>query len=305
MTANIDAMLRAGVEAYRAGNKLEARTMLEKVLELDEYNEMAWLWLSAVVETPEEKRTCFENVLVINPNNENAKKGLNSLGMAATPPPTPPMAKTGTGPFTAAPIEDDLDDDPPTASSSASAVPKGKQRGGSDYDQWISGLGIGGSDTKSPTADDDIDDVEMFDDGLDNLFDDDEDSALVPAAPPPVARKSTAAPARPAPAPVPDEDFDYGDPFADDEEVDFDTAVNQDINKVDSSLFETNMFDEDYQDEEQPPDPTEFFKLIPKEIQATRLPGERETYPKPLIAALVVLVILNLGALGFLVTQLG
>ncbi len=302
MTANKDAMLRAGVDAARAGNKLEARTMLEKVLELDEYSEMAWLWLSAVVDTPEEKRTCYENVLVINPNNENAKKGINSLGMAATPP--APAPKTGTGPFTAVPIDDDddLDDDPPTASSSSSSIPKGKDRAGSDYDQWISGLGIGGA---APGGDADLN-ADMFDDRLDDLFDEDDlDSAPVAAVPPPVVRKSTAAPSKPAPAPIAD-DFDYGDPFVEEEDVDFETAVSQDINKVDSSLFETTMFDEDYEeDEEQQPDPTELFKLIPKEINATRLPGEREAYPKPLIAGIVVLALLNLAALGFLITQLG
>src|SRR5688572_6673232 len=81
MPANVDAMVRAGVEAYRAGKKAEARTLLERAIELDGYNETAWLWLSAVVESPEEQQTCLENVLTINPNNDRAKQGLKSLGI--------------------------------------------------------------------------------------------------------------------------------------------------------------------------------------------------------------------------------
>jgi hypothetical protein len=49
-------------------------------LEIDQYNEQAWLWLSAVVETPEEQRTCLDNVLTINPNSERAKTGHRHVG---------------------------------------------------------------------------------------------------------------------------------------------------------------------------------------------------------------------------------
>lgn len=298
MTANIDAMLRAGVEAYRAGNNLEARAMLEKVLELDEYNEMAWLWLSAVVETPEEKRTCLENVLVINPNNENAKKGLRSLGMDSTPPP-PPIAKTGTGPFTSSGFVDDLEDEPPTATSSASSSRSPKERSGDDYDQWITGLGIGSSakPEPEPVIPDEPFGRDMFSNRLDDLFDEDDFDSSLSSAAPPIARKSQ---------PTADDDYDYGDSFApDDAEVDFETAVNQDINQAEGmELFNTDIFD-DAEDEDTEPDPTEFFKLIPKEIKPTRLPGESESYPAPLIAGIVVLIVLNIGALIFLMTQLG
>jgi len=79
MTANVDGMIRAGVEAYKKGNKDEARTLLERAIEIDDHNEMAWLWLSAVVSNKDEQRTCLENVLVINPSNERARQGLQSL----------------------------------------------------------------------------------------------------------------------------------------------------------------------------------------------------------------------------------
>ena len=46
MSTNVDAMVREGINAYKAGNHDEARTLLLKATELDQYNEQAWLWLS-------------------------------------------------------------------------------------------------------------------------------------------------------------------------------------------------------------------------------------------------------------------
>lgn len=79
MSANVEAMVKEGIRAFKANKKEEARALWEKATELDQYNEQAWLWLSAVVETDDDKRTCLENVLFINPNNANAKKGLEMI----------------------------------------------------------------------------------------------------------------------------------------------------------------------------------------------------------------------------------
>src|SRR6185295_16929048 len=79
MPANVDGMVREGISAYRAGRKDEARALLMRAVEIDQYNEQAWLWLSAVVESVDEQRTCLENVITINPNNERAKQGLSVL----------------------------------------------------------------------------------------------------------------------------------------------------------------------------------------------------------------------------------
>jgi hypothetical protein len=91
MTANIQAMLRAAVDAAHANRKADARALLERVLELDEYNEQAWVELSKLVDNLEEKRTCLENVLVINPSNSYAKEALSRLdsGMGTEPSPLP------------------------------------------------------------------------------------------------------------------------------------------------------------------------------------------------------------------------
>jgi hypothetical protein len=76
---NVNVMVKEAVRALKANNKAEARSLLEKATELDPYNEQAWLWLSGVVETEDDQQTCLQNVLFINPGNENAKQGLAML----------------------------------------------------------------------------------------------------------------------------------------------------------------------------------------------------------------------------------
>lgn len=76
--------LRAGITAVKNGDRRHGRALLEAVLEADERNEMAWLWLSGAVETTEERQICLENVLAINPANALAQKGLAKLAQAAS-----------------------------------------------------------------------------------------------------------------------------------------------------------------------------------------------------------------------------
>jgi tetratricopeptide (TPR) repeat protein len=80
-------LLREGIAAVKAGQKEEARQLLMQVVELDERNEQAWLWLSGIMGTPEERRICLENVLSINPDNAHAHAGLVWLDQQ-TPAPT-------------------------------------------------------------------------------------------------------------------------------------------------------------------------------------------------------------------------
>ncbi len=96
MSEEIALLLREGIAAARAGDKERARRLLLEVTERDERNEEAWLWLSGVVDDPEEMRICLENVLAINPANERARQGLAwvqkrlSQRPSAPPPPPPP-----------------------------------------------------------------------------------------------------------------------------------------------------------------------------------------------------------------------
>src|SRR5678815_5693766 len=71
-----DTLLEQGISAALTGRREEARALLSQVVEADDRNQKAWLWLSGLVEDPEEIRTCLENVLHLNPANAKAQHGL-------------------------------------------------------------------------------------------------------------------------------------------------------------------------------------------------------------------------------------
>ena len=68
-----------GMASARAGQRAEAYNLLLDVVELDQHNEQAWLWLSAVTDNLEDQRICLENVLTINPDNSVARERLAVL----------------------------------------------------------------------------------------------------------------------------------------------------------------------------------------------------------------------------------
>ena len=72
-------MFDDAVQAIRMGDREEGRRLLEEVLETDENNQEVWLWLTAVVDTDEDREVCLENVLALNPNNALAKRSLDAL----------------------------------------------------------------------------------------------------------------------------------------------------------------------------------------------------------------------------------
>jgi tetratricopeptide (TPR) repeat protein len=72
-------LLQQGVDAARAGRKMEAREIFMHVVELDQRNEMAWMWLTGLVDDLEDKIIACENVLAINPANEKVKTYLGIL----------------------------------------------------------------------------------------------------------------------------------------------------------------------------------------------------------------------------------
>jgi hypothetical protein len=75
----ISKLLGAGVDAVKGKRLEEARDLLYQVIDLDEHNEKAWLWLSGVVEGIDGRIVCLENVLAINPQNGLAIEGLRHL----------------------------------------------------------------------------------------------------------------------------------------------------------------------------------------------------------------------------------
>lgn len=78
-TPETETYLQLGIAALKADKRDEARELLTQAIEQDESNEQAWLWLSAAVNTTEDKQICLENVLALNPGNESAKLGLSKL----------------------------------------------------------------------------------------------------------------------------------------------------------------------------------------------------------------------------------
>src|SRR5512141_1714423 len=77
MTADeINLWLTNGIAAARAGKRAEARELLLRVVDADENNVQAWLWLSGVVTTLEDREVCLQNVLALDPINEAAQRGL-------------------------------------------------------------------------------------------------------------------------------------------------------------------------------------------------------------------------------------
>ena len=79
MIGQIEGLLQKGIEAARADDLERAREYFIRVIELDQYNEKAWLWLSSVAEREVDKLVCLENVLAINPDNTYASAQLQHL----------------------------------------------------------------------------------------------------------------------------------------------------------------------------------------------------------------------------------
>jgi hypothetical protein len=79
MDPGIQQLLDEGIASLSIGNKEEARRKLMQVINADERNEYAWLYLSEAVESDEDRQICLENVLTINPANERAETELQAL----------------------------------------------------------------------------------------------------------------------------------------------------------------------------------------------------------------------------------
>jgi len=77
--------LQAGITAARQGRQAEARALLQQALQADTRSEQGWLWMSAVVETDDERRICLERVLTLNPKNQTAQAGLEKLNAPHSP----------------------------------------------------------------------------------------------------------------------------------------------------------------------------------------------------------------------------
>lgn len=95
--AQLQQHLRAGIAAVRRGDKAQGQALLLQVVQADEHNEAAWLWLAEAVTDPQDQLVALENVLTLNPNQPQARERVaalkQQLGLPPTPPPQVPPAK--------------------------------------------------------------------------------------------------------------------------------------------------------------------------------------------------------------------
>jgi len=341
MVANVEAMVRAGIEAYRGGKPAEARKLLEKAIELDDYNEQAWMWLSAVVDTEEEKRTCLENVIVINPENEEAQRGLKMLGVDGGGAVAQESSESSANPFTDTGMADlgdvdftaETEDDwsaPPTATSSASSSYTPPETSAGEYDDWVNNLGLGGTgeDTTEPTQDTSTGSSAFPTDDVSDMFGLDDDDDIFGNTSDPFGSEAQFDEPDPVDSMMSgpfgggddfDDDFGFNEPSA--PATQSEPAQQQMVSpgaenigdddffdELDSAEFAGGDFiigDEAFEDDGQADlTPDELFSFIPEEISATRLPGTSQGIGAPQIIITVVLVVLNLGALAFIFTSL-
>ncbi|NTU84190.1 MAG: hypothetical protein HGA45_33280, partial [Chloroflexales bacterium] len=68
-----------GVAAARAGQRRVAAGLLTRSVRLDPRGEMAWLWLSGVLDDPHQQAFCLGAALKLNPQNQHALRGMHVL----------------------------------------------------------------------------------------------------------------------------------------------------------------------------------------------------------------------------------
>ena len=75
------ALLQQGIAAARAGDKATARAKFRELTGHNFDNELAWLWLASVADTPAHAVACLRRVLQINGTHEKARAALFRLVM--------------------------------------------------------------------------------------------------------------------------------------------------------------------------------------------------------------------------------
>lgn len=74
--SRVDALLVAGNDAFKAGEQQRAHDYWREAATLDPYDERVWMALLKVVEAPNDRRVCLENIVSINPLNAPARQQL-------------------------------------------------------------------------------------------------------------------------------------------------------------------------------------------------------------------------------------
>jgi len=78
-TETMNKTTQRGIAALKRGDKSRARELLRQAVEENPEDIQAWLWLSGAVETDQERITCLQRVLELDPDHEAALRGLAKL----------------------------------------------------------------------------------------------------------------------------------------------------------------------------------------------------------------------------------
>lgn len=90
-------ILHQAITALEEGQHARAKDLLTRLLRTDKNNVEYWYWMSAAVDSPQEKALCLNNAIRIDPNFEPAQRGLVLLGEKSPSPlpdPVPPVRRT-------------------------------------------------------------------------------------------------------------------------------------------------------------------------------------------------------------------
>jgi hypothetical protein len=87
-----DLSLERAIQALRAGDRETGRALLHDLTQAEPLRPEGWLWLAAAQDDPIQKRVCLQQVLALDPGNQQAAAGLRALaqqtGSLATQPTT-------------------------------------------------------------------------------------------------------------------------------------------------------------------------------------------------------------------------
>ena len=97
-------LFESGIAAAQSGDREKARDLLLRVVEENPHHEDAWVWLCDLVDEPEDRIIALENVLTINPDNDEARVLLETLRSAREEVPGN-EARSQSSVFTAIPTE--------------------------------------------------------------------------------------------------------------------------------------------------------------------------------------------------------
>ena len=87
--------LQTAIAAVHSGDKETAQRLLAQLIRDDPQNEAAWLWMSSVTDSDEDRRHCLDQVLTINPHNETAQRGLEALSQMQVSEPSQAQKQLG------------------------------------------------------------------------------------------------------------------------------------------------------------------------------------------------------------------